>query len=46
VRAIATAHGGSARVRSVRGAGSEFEIMLPAIPEDPAEMILADPAEA
>jgi hypothetical protein len=32
-------------VRSVRGAGSEFEIMLPAIPEDPAE-ILADPAEA
>ena len=37
VRAIANAHGGSARVRSVRGAGSEFEIVLPAIPEGPAE---------
>ena len=31
VRAIADAHGGSARVRSVRGEGSEFEIWLPAI---------------
>lgn len=37
VRAIANAHGGSARVRSVRGEGSEFEIMLPSIPEAPAE---------
>jgi signal transduction histidine kinase len=37
VRAIANAHGGSARVRSVRGEGSEFEILLPAIPEVRAE---------
>jgi signal transduction histidine kinase len=30
VRAVADAHGGSARVRSVPGEGSEFEITLPA----------------
>jgi signal transduction histidine kinase len=36
VRAIATAHDGSARVRSVRGEGSEFEILLPVIPAGPA----------
>jgi len=30
VRAVADAHGGSARVRSVPGEGSEFEIALPA----------------
>jgi signal transduction histidine kinase len=35
VRAIADAHGGSARVRSVRGKGSEFEIRLPAIADGP-----------
>jgi len=29
VRAVADAHGGSARVRSVPGEGSEFEISLP-----------------
>jgi signal transduction histidine kinase len=37
VRAIAVAHGGSARVRSVRGEGSEFEIWLPAIGDGTAE---------
>jgi signal transduction histidine kinase len=31
VRAIADAHGGSARVRSTLGEGSEFEIALPAV---------------
>lgn len=31
VRAVADAHGGSARVRSVPGEGSEFEITLPAL---------------
>jgi signal transduction histidine kinase len=36
VRAIANAHGGSAGVRSVRGEGSEFEILLPAIADSPA----------
>ena len=30
VRAVADAHGGSARVRSVLGEGGEFEITLPA----------------
>jgi len=30
VRTVAEAHGGSARVRSVPGEGSEFEITLPA----------------
>ena len=30
VRAVADAHGGSTRVRSVPGEGSEFEIALPA----------------
>jgi signal transduction histidine kinase len=35
VRAIADAHGGSARVRSVRGEGSEFEIWLPALADGP-----------
>ncbi len=33
VRAVADAHGGSARVRSVPGEGSEFEITLPAPPQ-------------
>jgi signal transduction histidine kinase len=35
VRAIADAHGGSARVRSVRCEGSEFEIWLPALADGP-----------
>ena len=35
VRAIADAHGGSARVRSVLGEGSVFEILLPVIADDP-----------
>jgi signal transduction histidine kinase len=30
VRAVADTHGGSARVRSVPGEGSEFEVILPA----------------
>ncbi len=33
VRAVADAHSGSARVRSVPGEGSEFEITLPASPQ-------------
>ncbi len=32
VRAVASAHGGDVRVRSTPGAGSEFELMLPASP--------------
>ena len=31
VRAVANAHGGDVHVRSVRGEGSEFEVVLPAV---------------
>jgi signal transduction histidine kinase len=42
-RAIVTAHGGSVRVRSAVGAGSVFELLLPAAPagDEPAEAAAA-----
>jgi signal transduction histidine kinase len=35
VRAITRGHGGEVRVHSTLGAGSKFELMLPAVPERP-----------
>jgi two-component system, OmpR family, sensor kinase len=39
VRAVATAHGGDVHVRSAPGAGTEFEVVLPAVaggvPDEP-----------
>jgi signal transduction histidine kinase len=37
VRAVATAHRGEAHVRSMPGEGTEFELVLPAIPEGEAD---------
>jgi signal transduction histidine kinase len=36
VRAVAEAHGGAVRVRSVPGEGSEFELVLPAAADEPS----------
>lgn len=45
VRAVATGHGGDVSVRSVAGAGSTFELVLPAFPA-PATPATASPAPA
>ncbi len=44
VRAVADAHGGTARVSSTRGRGSEFEITLPVAAIAADEVRSADPA--
>jgi signal transduction histidine kinase len=46
VQAIAEAHGGSARVRSTFGHGSQFEVLLPLAPAAPATPAAAAPVAA